>query len=124
MAGGRLKERPMMAFILMLSGGLFILLGSVSSLLLSTVFRSLITQMITHMYGYGFYGFALAAAGMLFGLLVMYSAFMVNTTDIEKVRKWSTVGLICSVLSLIDFGGFGIGFVLAFAGSVAAMMAK
>ncbi|MDE1851704.1 MAG: hypothetical protein KGH69_03390 [Candidatus Micrarchaeota archaeon] len=124
MADGKLRERPMMAFILMLSGGLFILLGSASSFLLSTIFRSLITQMITHMYGYGFYGFVLAAAGMLFGIIVIYSAFMINATDVERVRKWSTVGLICSVLSLIDFGGFGVGFVLAFAGSVVAMMAK
>ncbi|MDE1824123.1 MAG: hypothetical protein KGI00_04170 [Candidatus Micrarchaeota archaeon] len=124
MAGSKLKERPKVAFILMLSGGLFILLGSISSFLLSTLFRSLITQMITHMYGYGFYGFSLAAIGMLFGIVVVYSAFMVDSLDVEKVRKWSTIGLICSVLSLLDFGGFFLGFVLSFVGSIMAMMAK
>lgn len=132
-------EKPTIAFVLSLIGGIFILLGGGAM----TMFGSW-----TGNYGYGMmggyggwggmmgrgfgmmgglgYGFAfLGILGLIFGIIVIISALMLNSKP-EQHSTWGTLIVIFSVLSIFGsaMGGFGIGLILGLIGGVLALTWK
>ena len=78
--------------------------------------------------GFGTYVFAILVVillagllGMLFAVGIAFCAVKTNVKDPREVKRWSVIAAVLSILSLMDFGGLGIGFVLAFTGSIMAL---
>lgn len=61
----------------------------------------------------------LGILGMVFGILVIVGAMMVNSGEPGKVKTVSILGLVFGILSLfVAGGGFFIGFILCLVGGV------
>lgn len=140
------KEKPTTAFILSLIGGIFILLGGGMVAMIGSFWsggRYGGYQGFGMMgYGYGGYGgmmtpgfgmmgglgngFALfGVVGLVFGVIVLISALMLNSKP-EQHSTWGTLILIFSILSVFGgaMGGFGVGLVLGLIGGVLAITWK
>ena len=126
-------ERPTAAFILSLIGGIFILLGGGMMSMLGYGFRGMMSSYGGWGYGmmrpgFGMMGLAFGATGILglvFGVIVIISAIMLNSKPQEHTT-WGTLIVIFSVLSIVGsaMGGFGIGLVLGLVGGVLAITWK
>jgi len=104
-------EKPTAAFILLLIGGIFIIIGGIFVIALGGVIAGMELPAATSasglVIGVGF-------LGLIFGILVVIGALMVNSGDPDKVKNGSIIGLIFGVLSLfVVGGGFFIGFLLS-----------
>jgi hypothetical protein len=131
-------EKPGAAFILSLIGGIFILLGGGAMTMLGSWIGNYGYGM---MGGYGWggmmrpgfgmmgglgYGFGfLGLLGLIFGAIVIISAFMLNSKP-EQHSTWGTLIVIFSVLSIFGsaMGGFGIGLILGLIGGILAITWK
>ncbi len=122
-------ERPSTAFILSLIGGIFILLGGGMMFILGwhafcgltscSNFGGMMGPGFGMMGGLGLgFGF-LGMLGLIFGVIVIVSAFMLNSKP-EQHSTWGTLIVIFSVLSIFGgaMGGFGIGLVLGLIGGI------
>lgn len=112
-------EKPTSAFILSLIGGILILLSG----LVFAVFFGLLGAMVSlvPIIGAPFGGLliGLGIVGLIFGILVIIGAFMINSGEKGKVTTGSIIVLVFSILSLfVVGGGFIIGFLLALIGSI------
>lgn len=67
-------------------------------------------------------GFAMAAIGIISGIIVLYGAMLMGQKG--KERNGATRVLIFSILSLLIGGGFVIGFVLCLIGSLLVLTSK
>jgi hypothetical protein len=119
-------ERPTAAFVLSLLGGIFILLGrGVMSMFAPFGFRGMMGgyQGWGMMRGLGFGMFGVL--GLIFGAIVIISAFMLNSKPQEHTT-WGTLIVIFSVLSIFGgaMGGFGLGLILGLVGGVLAITWK
>jgi hypothetical protein len=130
------EEKPTAAFILSLVAGVFILLGGgVMSMMGSYIGRY---GMMGRYGGWGWggmmgtglgmMGFAFGAMGVLgliFGAIVIISAFMLNSKP-EQHQTWGSLIVLFSALSIFAsaMGGFGIGLVLGLIGGVLAITWK
>lgn len=111
-------KKPSAAFVLTLIGGILVLLYSIVLTIVGTALVSLVSRSMS---GYGsIYGII----GILIGLIIIVSAIMLNSTDKTKIRNWSIVALIFSIISLVFGGGFIIGFVLGLIGSILGLTYK
>jgi hypothetical protein len=123
-------ERPTAAFLLSLVGGIFILLGGgVMSMLGTFGFGGMMGGYRGMMgYGYSGYGYGMMGGlgfgmfgilGLIFGVIVIISAFMLNSKPHEH-STWGTLIVIFSVLSIFGgmMGGFGIGLILGLIGGI------
>jgi ABC-type antimicrobial peptide transport system permease subunit len=72
-------------------------------------------------YGFGFIGIL----GLIFGVIVIISAFMLNSKPQEHAT-WDTLIVIFSPLSIFGsaMGGFGIGLILGLIGGILAITSK
>ena len=122
------QEKPTTAFILSLIGGIFILLGvGMMSMVGSYGFGGMMGGFGGYggMMGPGFgmmggYGFGfLGILGLVFGLIVIISALMLNSKP-EQHSTWGTLIVVFSVLSIFGsaMGGFGIGLILGLIGGI------
>jgi hypothetical protein len=132
-------EKPTVAFVLSLIGGIFILLGGVAVTMLGWWMRNYGYWMMRGYGGYagmmgrGFgmmgglgYGFGLfGLVGLIFGVIVIVSAVMLNTRPQEHTT-WGVLVIIFSVLSIFGsaMGGFGVGLILGIIGGVLALAWK
>jgi hypothetical protein len=121
-------EKPTAAFFLSLVGGIFILLGGgVMSTLGPFWFRGMMGgyggMMGYRSGGYGMMGglgFGMfGVLGLIFGVIVIISAFMLNSKPSEH-STWGTLIVIFSVLSIFGsaMGGFGVGLILGLIGGI------
>ncbi len=134
------KEKPTTASILSLIGGIFILLGGGMVSLIGSYWSSgsyggyqgfgmmgggyggyggMMSPGFGMMGGLG-NGFALfGIVGLVFGVIVLISALMLNSKP-EQHSTWGTLIIIFSVLSIFGgaMGGFGVGLVLGLIGGV------
>jgi hypothetical protein len=123
-------ERPTAAFLLSLVGGIFILLGGgVMSMFGPFGFGSMMGGYRGMMggyysgYGYGMmggFGFGMfGILGLIFGIIVIISAFMLNSKPQEH-STWGVLIVIFSVLSIFGgtMGGFGVGLILGLIGGI------
>ncbi len=120
MAKQALRVRPSLASYMMLIGSALIFIQG----LLSIMTRSLVApllSMLSSALGLPYFGAPSSVLGMLIAVGIAFCAIRTNVKEPWEVRRWSTFAVVLSILSLIDFGGFGLGFVLAFAGSIMAL---
>lgn len=123
-------ERPTAAFLLSLVGGIFILLGGgVMSMFGPFGFGGMMGGYRGMMgNGYSGYGYGMMGGlglgmfgilGLIFGVIVIISAFMLNSKPLEH-STWGTLIVIFSVLSIFGgmMGGFGIGLILGLIGGI------
>ena len=129
-------ERPTAAFVLSLVAGVFIMLGGgMMSMIGSFGFAGMMGGyggMMGGMMGYPGYGMMggfgwgmFGLLGLIFGIIVVISAIMLNSRP-EEHTMWGTIIVIFSVLSIFGsaMGGFGIGLVLGLIGGVLAITWK
>jgi hypothetical protein len=123
-------ERPTSAFLLSLVGGVFILLGGgVVSMFGPWGFGNMMGGYRGMMgYGYSGYGYGrmggfgfgmFGILGLIFGVIVIISAFMLNSKPQEH-STWGTLIVIFSVLSIFGgaMGGLGVGLILGLIGGI------
>jgi hypothetical protein len=127
-------ERPTAAFLLSLVGGIFILLGGgVISMFGPFGFGGMMGD-YRGMMGYRYSGYGMMGGlgfgmfgilGLIFGVIVIISAFMLNSKPHEH-STWGTLIVIFSVLSIFGsaMGGFGIGLILGLIGGILAITWK
>ncbi len=110
-----MANKPTAAFVLLLIGGIFVLL---EGLALSAI-GALATLIIASGIG------ALAGIlGIITGIVMIVSALMVNTTDKSKIKTWSIIGLVVSIVSLLGGGGVILGFLLGLIGAILGLTYK
>ena len=120
MAKQALRARPSAAYYLMAAGSVFIFLGGILQIILPKYVAPALSLLSTAL-GIPVLGTPSGALGMLFAVGIAFCAIKTNVKEPWEVRRWSMIAVVLSILSLIDFGGLGIGFVLAFAGSIIAL---
>ena len=128
------EEKPTAAFLLSLVAGIFILLGAALVSLMGYGFMGMMNRYGNGGRGYGMmgqgfgmmgYGFGiLAIVGLIFGAIVIISAYMLNSKPQEHTT-WGTLIVIFSVISIFgSAGGFGVGLILGIIGGVLAITWK
>ena len=120
MAKQALRVRPTLASYMMLIGSVLIFIEGLLSIIAHHLMAPILS-MLSSALGLPYFGISSSVLGMLFAIGIAFCAIRTNVKEPWEVRRWSTFGVILVILSLIDFGGFGIGFVLAFAGSIMAL---
>jgi hypothetical protein len=110
-------EKPRSAYGLSLTGGIFILLGGIVSLIFDSILG--VGLGIFGLGGLGILAVIAGVFGLVCGIIVLVGAQMINSHDVGRVRTGSVLVLIFSILSWFgSFGGFIVGFVLALIGSI------
>jgi hypothetical protein len=129
------QEKPTTAFILSLIAGVFIILGGGMMSFLGYGFMGMMGRYGNYWGwngmmgpGFGMMGFAFGMMGILglvFGVIVIISALMLNSKPQEHTT-WGTLILVFSVLSIFGsaMGGFGIGLILGIIGGILAITWK
>jgi len=115
----KLAEKPTAAFVLSLIGGILILLGGIFGAIIGIIGGAAMSIIP----GFGWLSgliIALGILGLIFGIIVILGAVMINSGERGKVRTGSILVLIFSILSLFvgGTGGFIIGFILSLIGSI------
>jgi len=115
----KLAEKPTAAFVLSLIGGILILLGGIFGAIIGIIGGAAMSIVP----GFGWLSgliIALGILGLIFGIIVILGAVMINSGERGKVRTGSILVLIFSILSLFvgGTGGFIIGFILSLVGSI------
>jgi len=127
-------ERPTAAFLLSLVGGIFILLGGGVMSMFGPFGLGGMMGGYRGMMGYRYSGYGMMGGlgfgmfgilGLIFGVIVIISAFMLNSKPHEH-STWGTLIVIFSVLSIFGsaMGGFGIGLILGLIGGILAITWK
>ncbi len=77
------------------------------------------------MQGYGFGGwfYALAAIGLVSGVIILIGAIMVYTQP-GRASTWGVLILVFSLVSFFGMGGFFLGAILGVVGGILAMTSK
>ncbi|MEM2085793.1 MAG: DUF6114 domain-containing protein [Archaeoglobaceae archaeon] len=114
-----MSEKPTAAFILSLIGGILILLSG----LVFAVFYGILGTAMSFVPGIGApiggLLIGLGIVGLVFGVLVIVGALMINSGEKGRVTTGSIIVLVFSILSLfVVGGGFIIGFLLGLIGSI------
>jgi hypothetical protein len=122
------QEKPTIAFVLSLIGGIFILLGGLVYLargFIITVFTGWIPFVGIVGAAVGAFVAIIGILGILWGILVIYGATLIGSGETEKVRTGSILVLIFSIISWIGAaGGFFIGFILGLIGAILGLIWK
>jgi hypothetical protein len=112
------KEKPTAAFALSLVAGIFILLGG----LLFAVIPTIIGVGLSFIPGLGGVGatfIIFGVLGIVWGILVLVGAIMMNSGDVSKVRIGGALVLVFSLLSWFGaIAGFFIGLLLGLIGAI------
>jgi hypothetical protein len=107
---------PVEAYVLVLIGGILMLLGGAAFAILGAVVFSLVSLAGV--------GSLIGIIGIISGIIVILSALMMKSKDAQRVRLWSAIALIFSIVSIANGGGFVIGFILGLVGSVMGLAYK
>lgn len=113
-------KKPMTAVVLMVLGGLFVLAEAVIMLL--AIYFAHIYPVLRLSISYVLLNGIITLAWLpsaLCGACLILCGLMANSTDVNRVKVWSILGLFLSFFSIaVALGGFFFGFVFAFAGSI------
>ena len=121
------EVKPIAAFILGLTAGVFILLGAVVMSLFTFGALNMMDGMMMNMQG-GMsmartmaFGPILSLVGFTSGIIVVTSSVMLYTKPTES-QVWGAIILAFSVVSILGgMGGFGVGLILGLAGGILAL---
>jgi len=123
-------EKPNVAFILSLVGGLLIFVGSAVSIVWFSVGSAPFGGYWGMMSGWhgmtGSYGFAydyllvLSVLGLVCGVMVVVGGFMLSLRPLEHVT-WGVLILVFSAVSFASMGGWFVGAILGVAGGALAV---
>jgi hypothetical protein len=113
----KMAEKPTAAFVLSLIGGIFVIIGGLVTAAIAAIVGSAFDIIGMGSYGLGFA--LLGALGLVWGIIILLGAVMMNSTDKSRVRTGSIIVLVFSIISWFgSFGGFFLGFLLALIGSI------
>ena len=115
------KKKPVTAVALLVLGGLFVLAESLVALF--ALYYLKVYPYVFHLsLAYIFFNGLVALIWLpaaLCGIALIGCGFMANSTDVSRVKVWSILAMLLSFFSLaVALGGFFLGFVFAFAGSI------
>ncbi len=123
-------EKPNVAFILSLVGGLLIFVGSAVSIVWFSVGSAPFGGYWGMMSGWhgmtGSYGFAydyllvLSVLGLACGVIVVVGGFMLSLRPLEHVT-WGVLIVIFSAISFVSMGGWFVGAILGIVGGALAL---
>jgi len=112
-----MADKPTAAFALSLIGAIFILLGGLAMLALGAVANTTFSLAGLGDFGIGF--IAVGVIGIIWGIITLYGAIMMNSTNKSRVRTGAILVLVFSIISWFgSFGGFFIGFLLGLIGAI------
>lgn len=110
-------EKPTAAFVLSLLGAIFIILGGIVYMVLFSVIGGAFD--LLGMGGVGDIFIIMGVLGLIWGILVLVGAIMMNSGNPGKVRTGAVLVLIFSIISWFGAaGGFFIGFLLGLIGAI------
>lgn len=107
------EDRPTAGFVLSLVAGIFILLNGIVIVIISGIFAFFGEEWVV----------ALAALGLIFGIVVLLGAFMMYTRP-DQNTIWGTIVLVFSLTSIVIGGGFILGLILGLIGGILAIVWK
>jgi hypothetical protein len=111
-------EKPTAAFALSLVGAIFIIIGGIVYMALFSILGGLMS-FIPGLEGLGDIFVIVGILGLIWGILVLVGAIMINSGEPSKVRTGSILVLIFSIISWFGAaGGFLIGFLLGLIGAI------
>ena len=123
-------EKPTVAFILSLVGGLLIFVGSAVSIVWFSVGSAPFGGYWGMMSGWhgmtGSYGFAydyllvLSVLGLACGVIVVVGGFMLSLRPLEHVT-WGVLVVVFSAISFVSMGGWFVGAILGVVGGALAL---
>lgn len=105
-----MADKPTAAFVLSLIGGIFILLGGIAFA-------------IGFSFVFGSAGAVFGIIGVMMGLIVLLGSVMLYQKP-ESHTMWGVIILVLSIIAFPAAWGFGIGSLLAFIGSILALVYK
>ena len=124
------ENRPTLAVILSLIGGIFMLLGGAmfyffiyTGFDMTGMYRGMMDGYWGMMGNFGFpFGFMMnfSLIGLVSGVLLIISAVMLNVRPSEH-SIWGIIVLVFSVISLLGMGGFFVGAILGIIGGAFAL---
>ena len=121
--------KPRLPFVLVLVGAVVILLAGVATLSYAFVSGKVVATFFVAKYNIGIpinmvYRAILASGtiGVLSGIVLIGVSLNMNSKMRGKVVASAIIGLVFSLLSLLNGGGFYLAFVLAFTGSILAII--
>jgi hypothetical protein len=115
------KAYPVAAFVVTLIGGILILLDGLYLLAVSAFVST-----VSSAYGVSIPGVsglfeALAAVGLIFGLIILIGAIMMWRNP-SSAKMWGIVVILLGLISIISGGGFILGLILALVGGILALV--
>lgn len=116
-----MSEKPTAAFVLSLIGGILILLDGLWVAFITSAIGAAMPMFFS--FGLGL-ALAIGILGIIFGLIIIYGSFQINSGEPGKVRTWGIVVLILSIISIITGGGFILGLILGLIGGILALVWK
>lgn len=120
----KMAEKPTAAFVLSLVGGVLILVNAIIVLIGATIAAAIASVVPVVGVATGVVVIAYGLAGLVIGILVIVGAIMINSGNPGKVRTWSIIVLVFSVISILIGGGFIIGLVLGLVGGILGLVWK
>jgi len=111
-----MAEKPTAAFVLTLIGGILIL---ITGLIVAAI--AAMGAATFALFGLGWLGGLVVAIGLLqliFAIIILVGAMQIKSGEPGKVKTWSIVVLILSIICLISGGGFYIGSILSLVGAI------
>ncbi|MEM3383061.1 MAG: hypothetical protein QXL52_04540 [Nitrososphaerales archaeon] len=112
-----MAEKPTAAFILSLIGAILIILDGLWVAIAFSILGG-ISFMLPGLELLGGLFLIIGVVAIVLGVLTLVGAFMMNTSNKNKVKTGAILVLIFSIISLIVGGGFIIGFILCLVGSI------
>lgn len=129
-----LGEKPTAAFALALIGAIFIIINAVLALIGGLFIAGMAGEYSEWLEMIPGAGAAVGAyvaiiliyaiVGLVFGVLVLVGATMINSGEKSKVKTGSILALVFSILSIFVGGGFYIGLILGLIGGILGLIWK
>ncbi|MEM3791471.1 MAG: hypothetical protein QXL16_01960 [Candidatus Micrarchaeaceae archaeon] len=121
-----MESRKSSVFVLLLLGGLFVLMdGVITAAMAATAFLGIFPLSFMCRMCFFFPNLLVYSSliGIVSGILIVYSSAVIRENKNKRVlHTYATVALISSAISLLNGGGFLIGFILSLVGSVVALL--
>jgi len=113
-----MEDKPTAAFALSLVGAIFIIIGGVVTMAVTSFLGGVMT-LIPGFEGLGTMFIVLGLIGLVWGIITLVGAIMINSGEPSKVKTGSILVLIFSILSWFGaYGGLFIGFLLGLIGAI------